>query len=533
MDKMNTNAHVKLPVVKETFEELKCTLDTRRCDYLLFVMDNIDERAMFAVSRNVNEYIGFREMDQLYLKFVSFCDQYNIKFNTPLRYEADERNNVHNHIPVESANFNELMLATGLNDVDDDDTVDEHEENKDADPLMNYSDNEDGNGSENEHDRLQDSDEEEEEDETDEEEEENVKSTGNNTVDMFFTNTFIENKETNDQDNQFIAHQNKNDDTSISPKARKTGSVKKGLPKSPKSTTTTNEGNSVEKPTGSSGTKEYSCIECDATFTDRSAFVMHARSHDQDSNTNTKMYQCHMCERQLPTKKSLDIHITSHSTAKSFVCDICGKALKYKQTLRVHMLSHDQSTCGHGCDVCGKRFVQKYDLYKHLPIHEEIKPYICEICGRGFSQKSVLLQHQLTHSDERNFACEVCQKMFKQAKDMKKHYVRCHLDPDDVNTTGITVFRCSFCNKLFHDSQKLKRHERTHTGERPYVCDVCNKAFGARQNLNSHLKIHTGERPYKCDICGKGFIHPRGLRQHRQSHEQSASYDLNPDHVMI
>ena len=118
--------------------------------------------------------------------------------------------------------------------------------------------------------------------------------------------------------------------------------------------------------------------------------------------------------------------------------------------------------------------------------------------------------------------------MFRQRSSLNNHE-RTH--------TGEKPFLCKFCNSKFGHQASLRNHERIHAGEKPsqtrtlhkdettlktsklaheYLlsCQYCDKIFKRKSHLKSHLLVHTQEKAYSCQLCTRKFNHGHVLNRH-------------------
>ncbi|KAJ7128998.1 hypothetical protein C8R43DRAFT_689581 [Mycena crocata] len=85
-------------------------------------------------------------------------------------------------------------------------------------------------------------------------------------------------------------------------------------------------------------------------------------------------------------------------------------------------------------------------------------------------------------------------------------------------------YKCthSGCDKAYTKPSRLEEHERSHSGQRPFLCETCGKSYLRETHLHAHARSHLphSDRPFACPEleCGKRFWTAQHLRIHSDWH---------------
>ncbi|XP_011140690.1 zinc finger and BTB domain-containing protein 14 isoform X1 [Harpegnathos saltator] len=147
---------------------------------------------------------------------------------------------------------------------------------------------------------------------------------------------------------------------------------------------------------------------------------------------------------------------------------------------------------------------------------EEYTPLTCDMCSQTFNRPSDWVRHiEFTHAD-----------MTENRRKKRK---------DDVNddSKDFPPLKCDLCGNMYSTPQEWVRHIQTeHTEEQlalmnnsappkpkrvhnhQKLCNICQKEFPSHASMVIHQRTHTGEKPFLCSYCKKGFNVKSNLLRH-------------------
>lgn len=215
----------------------------------------------------------------------------------------------------------------------------------------------------------------------------------------------------------------------------------------------------------------YSCMFCHKVF--KCEFLL--KEHEKRHRIHYP-FGCNECNKTFGSKFRLNNHIEIyHKRYRIMQCGICASSFNMKPSLHTISIAKFEEKNRLKCNICRKHFVNTLDFTNHLDCHRNYPNYKCRVCKKKFFQRRYLIKHNCSRfiNARLSYRCNNCDQYFSERNSLMRH---------------LCVNMCKFCDKIFPDCNTLIVHERSHTGEAPYICSVCRDCFASLNLLNYHRK---------------------------------------------
>lgn len=220
------------------------------------------------------------------------------------------------------------------------------------------------------------------------------------------------------------------------------------------------------------------CRFCDKSFDDMDQRNNHPCSAAVPGEP--KYVNCRCCGKKT-MKRHFTVHMEIH-TGIDWICHICNKQLTTKRSLRSHMTMHTGEK-PRKCTQCPESFISGKALNRHMRFHgAEVRLFSCEYCFKQLASSASLKNHVRRVHVSKMLKCEICPREFESRVDVKHHMVHEH-----------GPFVCKFCNKHCSRPSVLKTHEYEHASPKDrYPCPVkqCGKLFLLEKIKNHVFRNH-------------------------------------------
>uniref|UniRef100_UPI0037E7BF15 zinc finger protein 1035 n=1 Tax=Semicossyphus pulcher TaxID=241346 RepID=UPI0037E7BF15 len=279
---------------------------------------------------------------------------------------------------------------------------------------------------------------------------------------------------------------------------------------------------------------QYSCPECDLSFTCKAGLSAHQRVH------KTKHpYKCKKCKRGFWNKnlhhshyrKCRLVHVSESDTTLQL--EVPLKA-KIDFALNDSVLKFEDGSKSTGTGVLQTNFSCQEDFIDKSKQNEEgnqvqsssskekkIVQYQCSECDKSFTDGLMLISHLEDHgrqeqAKKRNI-CPKCGKSFSRQANLEKH-MRIHPKVDKTHS-------CPDCSMTLSSLSDLEIHRTCHDPNRPYSCKMCNQRFWSRPSLCNHYREAHPSDVYTCRFCNKAYSVKKSLARHYRTWHQKELKD--------